>query len=232
MRKVLIIIFVALFVNCVSGQHNEKKFVVLNIFGAKVYNKPTFKSQVISQIPRGKSIIAYEIIKTEDKFYIGTNFELSGSWVKLSNGGFVFSSDLTDKKCIVKRGKRGVEISLLGKLLNKKQQKEFVETKLGKFPKYIECEYYENGSYKQEVFDGCFEHTTTYKGLTLGEVYHTLGIVNYGQVSQESTTVISIPKFKERRKDTFYFEEFDAAQDIKIELKGNGIIVVSSYDCD
>jgi len=200
------------------------------MLGAKVYEKPTFDSKTLTEIPVGETILIEKFIETKEKFNVGIDFSLSGKWIK-PNGinGFVFSSDLTDKKAEIGKSKYGQTfINLLGNLKNEKTEKKNIKTDNGEFSKYFEYKYYENGTYTYTAFDGCFDHVTVYKNLTINEVYHQM-VSDYGLLMNKKE--YWIPIFQEKLGNTIKFEGEGATENLKIEIKENGIIVVSSYDC-
>ena len=178
----------------------------------------------------GENLIIETIIQTNEQMEIGNGFSLSGNWIKPENiTGFVFSSDLSAKK--VEIGKNEFEqtyINLLGKLIDEKDEKKLIITENGEFPKYFEYKYYENGTYSYTAWDGCFDHITEYKNLFLNEVYHQMVSDYYGIMSDNATW---IPKFQVKEGNVIKFEGEGATEDLKIELKENNSIAVSSYDC-
>ena len=75
------------------------------MLGAKVYEKPTLESKILTELKVGENIIIENIVQTDEQMKIGNGFSLSGNWIKPMNiNGFVFSSDFSDKK--VEIGKR------------------------------------------------------------------------------------------------------------------------------
>ncbi|MGC1632145.1 MAG: hypothetical protein WA749_08540 [Gelidibacter sp.] len=232
MKNNFALIITLLFINFTFGQNweNKSELCVINILGAKVYEKPTFESKILTDLPVGENIIVEKLIDTNEKLKIANGFSLDGNWVKPEKiNGFIFSSNLTDKKAEIGQSKHGQTfINLLGKLTDKKQEKKLIKTDNGEFPKYFEYIYYENGTYTYTSWDGCFDHVTEYKNLTLSEVYHQM-VSDYGGLMGEKD--FWKPIFQERTEDTLKFEGEGATEDLKIEIKGNGIIVVSSYDC-
>ena len=233
MKRTFILLFTILFSNLILSQNQEKKneLCVINMLGAKVYEKPTFKSKNLTKLSVGESIIIEKQIETNESFIIGNGFALTGKWIKPKNiNGFIFSSDLTNKRVEIGISKHGqTYINLLGNLINKKEEKKLIKTENGKFPKYFEYKFYENGNYTYTSWDGCFDHITKYKNLTINEVYHQM-ISDYGGLMNENE--FWIPTFQESSiGNTLKFEGEGATEDLKIEIKENGIIEVSSYDC-
>tara|TARA_R100000935_G_scaffold56703_1_gene88963 strand:- start:571 stop:1176 length:606 start_codon:yes stop_codon:yes gene_type:complete len=200
------------------------------MLGAKVYEKPTFNSKTLTELSIGKTVVIEQSIDTQERLYMGNGFSLKGHWIKpIGINGFVFSSDLTDKKAEIGKSKHGYTfINLLGSLKEKKEDKETIKTDQGDFPKFFEYKYYENGNYTYTSWDGCFDHVTEYKNLSLNEVYHQM-VSDYGMMMNGDE--FQVPMFKEKAGNTIKFEGEGATQDLQIEIKENGTIVVSSYDC-
>ena len=222
-------------INSHYGQspENRTELCVINILGAKVYEKPTFESKALTELKVGEKIIIEKTIKTDDQIEIGNGFSLNGNWIKPVNiNGFVFSSNLTNKNVETGKTENGQTfINLLGKMTGKKEEEKLIQTENGEFPKYFEYKYYENGTYTYTAWDGCFDHITEYKNLTLNEVYHQM-VSDYVVIMTEvNGTSFWIPIFQEKSGNIIKFEEIGATQDLKIELKENEIIIVSSYDC-
>ena len=232
MKNILLTFVLLIFINFTFGQNVKKNsdLCVINMLGAKVYEKPTFEPKTVSELPIGENIIVEKSIETKERFRIGENFSLSGKWIK-PNGinGFVFSSDLTDKKADISPNEYGqTNLNLRGKLISEKSEEKQIKTENGVFPKYFEYKYYENGTYTYTSWDGCFDHVTEYKNLTLNEVYHQMVSDYYGIMGDNETW---IPIFQGKEENIIKFEGEGATEDLKIETKENGIIVVSSYDC-
>lgn len=233
MKNTLTFIFTLLFITSLLGQNSENRneLRVINMLGAKVYEKPSFDSKTLSKLNIGEKIIIEKTIQTDEQFKIGNGFSLAGNWIKpLNINGFVFSSNFTDKKVKVGKSKHGnTFINLLGELIDKKEEKKLIKTENGEYPKYFEYKYYENGSYTYTAWDGCFDHITEYKNLTLSEVYHQM-VSDYGGEMNEND--FRIPKFQEVTGNFLKFNVLlGATEDLKIEIKENGVFIVSSYDC-
>ncbi|MFH4969400.1 hypothetical protein V8G61_14435 [Gaetbulibacter sp. M240] len=232
MKNCLTLIFTILLVHYSFGQNLENKaeLCVINMLGAKVYEKPTFESKTLSELKVGENIIIEKTIQTEEQFEIGKGFSLNGNWIKPKNiNGFIFSSDLTDKNVEIGQSEYGQTfINLLGIMTDKKKEEKLIQTENGEFPKYFEYKYYENGTYTYTSWDGCFDHVTEYKNLTLNEVYHQMVSDYYGLMGDNETW---IPIFQGKEGSIIKFEGEGATEDLKIETKENEIIVVSSYDC-
>lgn len=233
MKKPICIILTLFLLNFSIGQNQQSKneLCVINILGAKVYEKPTFDSEVLTELEVGKTLTIEKSIQTKERFRIAENFSLSGNWLK-PNGinGFVFSSDLTDKKADVGPNEYGqINVNLRGKLLDEKSERKQIKTENGVFPEDLEYKYYENETYTCTISDGCFNHVSEYKNLTLSEVYHQM-VSDYGGYMNENK--FWVPIFQVKEGNIIKFEGEGATQDLKIEIKENGTIVVSSYDCD
>ena len=231
MKNNFTLILALLFINFTFGQKtaNKSELYVINAIGAKVYEEPTFESKTLAELPLGEIIVLEKTIPTEKKLQVGNGFLLSGNWIKPEKiSGFIFSSDLTDKKIEIIKTDDRISINLLGKLMDKKEEKKLIKTDNGEFPKHFEYKYYENGTYTYIAWDGCFDHITEYKNLTLNEVYHQM-INDYGV--QFSDGEFKIPTIREYTGKIIEFDAEGATKDLKIELKENGNITVSSYDC-
>lgn len=181
-------------------------------------------------MPIGKTVVIEKSVDSQERLTIGDTFSLEGNWIKPKGiKGFVYSSDLTDKKVEIGRNEFGhTFINLLGKSIEKKEDKKTINTDQGDFLKYFEYKFYENGIYTHTSWDGCFEHVTEYKNLSLSEVYHQM-VSDYGIMMNGNE--FQIPMFKEKSGNTLKFEGEGATEDLQIEIKDNGTIVVSSYDC-
>lgn len=103
-----------------------------------------------------------------------------------------------------------------------------VKTDQGEFPKYFEYKYYKNGKHTVVSWDGCFDRMTDYNNLNLSEVYHQM--VNDYIILMNDNEII-IPKFERKTPKTIEFEVEEGTENLKIEVKANGNIEVSSYDC-
>jgi len=235
MKKFFGIILILLIATDSFSQYHDsvKELYAINLLGAKVYEKPTFDSEILSVLKSGEKIKIEKSIDTKDSFMIGEGFSLEGVWIKpLGNEGFVFSSDFTNKKPEFKTNEYGQTfINLLGKLEDEKSGEELINTERGEFPKYHEFKNHENGTYSLTIWDGCFDHVTEYKKLTIGEVYHQM-VSDYTENFQTSDgNTLCVPVFKERSGKTIKFKSDTAAHDLQIEILDNGMFGVSSYDC-
>lgn len=233
MKNFLKLIFTIVFINSINGQNpeNHTELCVINMLGAKVYEKPTFQSKTLTELKVGEIISVEFIIQTDEKMEIGNGFSLSGNWIKPKYiNGFIFSSNLSDKNVEIGKNEFGqTYINLLGDITDKKEEKKLIKTENGEFPKYFEYKYYENGTYTYTAWDGCFDHITKYKNLTLNEVYHQM-VSDYGGEMSEND--FRIPKLKEITGNYLKFNVLlGATEDLKIEIKENGVYIVSSYDC-
>jgi hypothetical protein len=235
MKNCIALIITILFFNSLFGQNLEigTDLCVINMLGAKVYEKPTLESKILTELKVGENIIIENIVQTDEQMKIGNGFSLSGNWIKPMNiNGFVFSSDLSNKNVEIGQNKYGqINVDLKGNLIDEKEEEKKIKTENGVFPKYFEYKYYVNGTYTYKSWDGCFDHITEYKNLTISEVYHQM-VSDYGiNMSDINGTSFWIPIFKEKSGNFIKFEGEGATQDLKIELKENGNIIVSSYDC-
>jgi hypothetical protein len=235
MKKILtLLILIAYYQDGISQKDTTSdQLTVINILGAKVYAQPNFDSKTSTELKVGEKIVVEKIIPSNDQIEIGNGFALSGDWIKpMEISGFVFSSDLTDKNAEIGPNKYGqINVDLKGNLIDEKEEEKKIKTENGVFPKYFEYKYYVNGTYTYKSWDGCFDHITEYKNLTISEVYHQM-VSDYGiNMSDINGTSFWIPIFKEKSGNFIKFEGEGATQDLKIELKENGNIIVSSYDC-
>ncbi|MGM0391513.1 MAG: hypothetical protein ACQEQB_07180 [Bacteroidota bacterium] len=232
MKRPITILFTLFLLNVSFGQNNEDshQLCVINMLGAKVYEKPTFDSKTLAHIPVGKTVVIEKSFDSQERLKIGDSFYLKGNWIKPEGiNGYVFSTDLTDKKAEIGRNEFGhTFIDLLGSLIEKKDDKKTIKTDQGEFPKYFEYKFYENGIYTHTSWDGCFDHNTEYKNLSLSEVYHQM-VSDYGIMMNGNE--FQVPMFKEKSGKILKFEGEGATEDLQIEIKDNGTIVVSSYDC-
>lgn len=232
MKSFLPILLVLLFINSIFGQNFKVKteLCVINVLGAKVYEKPNFKSNIITELKAGESLIIENIIQSNDQLEIGEEFSLTGDWIKPKNiSGFVFSSNLSDKNVEIGKSYKGqTHINLLGKLIDQKEQEKLINSKDGEFHKFYKYKYYENGTYTYGAWDSCFDHITEYKNLTLNEVYHQM-VSDYGALMNENE--FWKPIFQEKVGNIIRFEGEGATEDLKIELLDKRTIIVSSYDC-
>lgn len=230
MKYLLHVIIFLLTINLSSCQNQKENqnYSVINLYGAKVYAKPSFSSKVVSEIKLGEFITSERAIEAEEQKKIGNGLELNGKWIKI-NVGYVFSSDLSNKNVETGKNSHGQPyVDLLGNLLRKNSEKKNVKTENGEFPKYLEYKYYENGTYVYTAWDGCFDHVITYRNLDLHEVYHQM-VSDYHLLLNDNEIVI--PNVKKVEENVFWFEDLDAIQDLKIERNKDGSFSVSSYDC-
>lgn len=100
----------------------ENEFYVINFLGAKIYEAPSFEAKVLKTLSVGKFILIEKQISTEDRFIIKERFSFEVNWVKPNNiDGYIFSSDLTNKKVeLAKNGNGLKELNFLGELIDKK----------------------------------------------------------------------------------------------------------------
>lgn len=232
MKKKLVLATVFLLFNFSFGQilDHQNLWYVMNIKGTNVYEEPTFNSKILAVLSVGESILIEKSLGSNEHLTIANGFSLEGNWIKPEKiQGYIFSADLTDKELIVNQDINGqVFINLLGKLINEEEKEEVISTDNGEFVKYSESEYYENGSYTNTTWDGCFYHMTKYHNLSLNEVYYQM-VSDHGTMTDENEFMF--PIFQERSANTLKFEGYGATEDLKIELLENGIILVSTYDC-
>ncbi|KOY52403.1 hypothetical protein I602_1963 [Polaribacter dokdonensis DSW-5] len=238
MKKIfLLTILIFGIISCSSGQKaNEKEcFYVINVLGAELYEKPSLDSKVIRKIKVGEKIIAKEILKTDQSKKIGDDFYLGGSFIKIQSEsikGFVFSSDLTKIKPLL----REVQKSIIIPDIDGKEKSKRIEKRIEKFDnKEYEIEdeitEFENVTYTYTAFNGCFDHIYVYKNLTLNEVYHQLTVNSVVINETKDGNFIEIPRFTEKKGNEYLFEGEGATQDLKIIVNKDGTFTISSYDC-
>lgn len=221
-----------LFATWLQGQYSkpQKEFRVINLLGAKVYEEPTFDSGILTELDLGETIQNDGYIETNEEFAVGVGFSLPGIWIKPKGlNGFVFSSDLTSKKAEIGTDESGRNyVDLLGELTSEESEQKKIKTANGEFLKHFQYKYYKNASYTYVAWDGCFDHTTEYEGLNINEVYHQM-ISDYIILMNGETIII--PQFLEKSGNKLKFATEGATEELTIELRNNGTIVVSSYDC-
>lgn len=235
MKKILGIFITLLIVNNSFGQNQEsiQELHVINLLGAKVHEKPTFNSKILTELQVGEIIKIEKSIETKDSLIIGERFSLKGFWMKPKTiDGFVFSSDFTNKNVEVGINRHGQTfINLLGNLLDEKEKEEIIKVENGEFPKYYKYKYYENANYSYTSWDGCYNHITKYKNLTLNEVYHQMLSDYVILLNTTNGNELCVPKFLEKSGNSIKFESEGASQDLQILIIDSGIFEVSSYDC-
>jgi len=234
MRDTFYILFLVFQLTICNGQNQEKltEFCVINLLGAELYENPSFESRILYKLKIGDKLTSKTIISTKDTKMVGPNFNLGGDWIKTSVSGFngfVFSSDLTKKNPVINTIAFGQKtIDLLGKKLNDKIVERIITIEKHEYQVQDKITEYENGTYTYKAFDSCFDHLTEYRNLELNEVYHQM-VSKYCIYSSKGEYLI--PVFQVRIGKTIKFESQGATQDLQIELKEDGIIKVSSYDC-
>lgn len=235
MKKIILILLTIVLSNSLFSQSREDttEFTVINILGAEVYEKPTFNSEKLTNIPVGQKLTLEKAIDTDEKIVFGTDFCLSGKWIKPKElNGFVFSSDLTNKKVKTGTNEFGQKyIDILGKLISKKEEEKDIKTDNGVFPKFFEYRFYENGKYTYTAWDGCFDHVTEYHNFNINEVYHQM-VSDYGVIlNDKDGSNFWVPKYENKTENILNFESMGATQELKIKIISEGIYEVSSYDC-
>jgi len=216
-------------VSCEGSTSNVKQ-TVININGAQLYENPSFESRKISIIGIGKTFIVEETINTDEKFIVGQNFSFDGDWIKPKEiDGFVFSSDLTDKNVEFRKWDDSqVHINLFGDLISENEEQKNIEYPNGVFPQYITHKIYENVNYTRTSGDGCWDNVYQFQNFNIAEVYHQLVSDNTYKISESEYWV---PTFIGQLNNSLRFESEGAATDLKMEIKGDGIIEITSYDC-
>nr|WP_315198496.1 hypothetical protein [uncultured Flavobacterium sp.] len=236
MKRRLVLLFLTLIVNITFSQNktHPSEWYVINKLGAKVYEQASFKSKVVTVLKTGAVLNAESYLETKDVYKIKDDFGLIGKWVKTKVkgiNGFVFSSDLTNQKLDFKKAQEGqIYFNLLGNLISEKSSRVNVKTKNGVFPKIIKTKIYKNGIETEIAWDGCFNHKTEYRKFKFNEVYHQM-VNDY--IIVEDKGKFLIPVFDGKSGNVFKFSvEIGLTEDLKIEVKENDLIIISSYDCD
>lgn len=195
-----------------------------------MYKHPDLHSQVVDTIETVSRIPSSEIFKTSQKLKIGENFELVGSFIKVTRNktmGFVYSSDLSTIKPIIINDENDVtQISLLGEIIKKEEIKK---PKIYNYKEYLVDEKiieYQNAIYIYSSFDGCFDHVYKTRNLKLNEVYHQM--LNHYVFNGQS---ILIPKYLKKQGNSIHFQSEGLIENLKIEIIDNKSFVISSYDC-
>ena len=234
MKYTFYLLFLVFQLTVCRGQNLEKpaEFCVINMLGAELYENPSFESRILYKLKISDKLTSKTIISTEDTKKIGPEFSLDGDWIKTrvsGYNGFVFSSDLTKKNPIIKTNAYGqITVDLLGTKLNDKIVERIITIEGREYHVQDKITEYENGIYTYKAFDNCFDHLTEYRNLELNEVYHQM-VSRYSIFSYSGGYLL--PVFQERIGKIIKFGSQGATEDLKIELKENGIIKVSSYDC-
>lgn len=232
MKKTFCILFIVLAFLKVEAQNknNNNEYCVINIYGTNLFKEAGFDSKVLTKIKAGEYIIAQKFITTDQKKVIGKDFGLNGDWIKVEYNsliGFVFSSDLTQKQVELTENEYGqINLSLLGNLLEETSETKKVTLENGEFENFVQTKKYENGIYTYSSFDGCFNHITEYRELTINEVYYQV-VSDYGNEIE----TYNLPRFLEKEGNIIRLEGEGATTDLQIEVKNDGTFKVSSYDC-
>jgi hypothetical protein len=220
-----------------SGQKaNEKEcFYVINVLGAELYEKPLLNSKIIEKIKVGEKIIAEEILKTAQSKKIGTDFYLDGNFIKIQSEsikGFVFSSDLTKIKPLLREVKKGIIIpDINGKEKSRRIKKRIEKFDNKEYEIKDEITEFENVTHTYTAFGGCFDQVYMYQNLTFNEVYHQLTVSNLVINTTKDGNFIEIPSFIEKNGNEYLFKGGGATEDLKIIVDKDGAFTISSYDC-
>lgn len=219
-------------INFTFGHNNYEsyEFCVINSFGAKVYEQPNFDSRILNVLEMGESVLAKKHLDTNEKIKIDA-FYLEGIWLEAVDvNGYLFSSDLTNKKAEIKFNRFGKTIHLLGKLLSEKKIEEKhrstnnIEYSINHIYKS-----YKNGTVHIEEGDGCYTEETTFNNLSLNEVYH-LTQSKYGKL-QEFQTLSWEPIYVKNNRTTQFSFSFEATE-LYIIINKEGKTIISSSSCD
>lgn len=213
------------------GQQSENsiEFFVINMEGAKVYEKPSFDSNPFFELKVGSKITSEHIIETNEEMKIDSHFSLSGNWVKpVGTSGYIFSSDLTSKNVEIVKSESGyIDVNLIGELISTKEEEKLIKTENGEYPQYLKYKYYKNATYKTSSWDGCNDYIIEYSNLSLNEVYHQMNS-DYGVYLDE----FYAPELVKRNGNFLnFYVEIGAIEDLKLEIKENDVFIVSFYAC-
>ncbi|MDF7810141.1 hypothetical protein [Hymenobacter sp. YC55] len=194
------------------------------------------------KIPIGAAVNAQQTIASDDVKQIGAGFALQGDWIKVAAPGYtgyIFSSDVTKRKPEVKNEFNGfVYVDLLGAKkstrVEKKKQPGATTNSAADYA-ILETTEYANGTYTMTTYDSCFDHDYTFRHLTLPEAYHHMISGYSGYDVGLKGKKLQQPKLIARKGNVYTFTcgfgGRDAAQDLKLTVKANGVITISSYDC-
>ncbi|HEX8429545.1 hypothetical protein [Hymenobacter sp.] len=218
----------------------ETKVYVISITGAEVHEKPSCQSKVLRKIPIGAAVNAQQTIASKEVKQVGAGFALQGDWIKVTAPaytGYVFSSDVTKHKPKIESRDGLTFVDLLGTKKSARTENEKVAAaNKNSAPEYAvhETTEYASGTYTMTTHDGCFDHVYSFRRLTLPEVYHHM-ISSYSGYSSFNPKKLMQPKLISRKGNVYTFTcgfgDSDAAQDLKLTVKDNGVITISSNDC-
>lgn len=207
----------------------------INRAGTAVYGQPSLRAAVRQYLPVGRAIGVLEVRPSADTRLIGKSLVLPGDWLRIElNGtpGYVFSSDVTAHRPQVLRSSDGRPyVVLLGAKQSSYSKKHQVrvanhnETITDDITQYAHC------TYTYTAFDGCFDHSYRFSGLSLAEVYHHLA---NGYSGYQNGKLV-LPKVLTHQGRTFSFTpglgDADATQEIKLIIHPDNRIELQTADC-
>ena len=155
----------------------ETKYV-WNIFGIEIKKEPTLNSETVIKIDFGEKI-EFEVINELGSTIIMVDnfFKFSGSWLNISfegNQGYIFNGFLSSREPPINKFYTINEISILGKKKEERVAIDSIEIDSIYYFKKTEITQYENGEIRYLPFDGCFNYTYTFLGLTKNEVQNII----------------------------------------------------------
>ena len=224
-KKTALIVLAILLATSLFGQIDleEKELKVINMLRAKVYEKPTFESRTLKDLSLGETVMVDEEIDTHEEYFIGTGFSLPGNWIKPKGmDGYIFSSDLTNKKMELGWDKWGEPwIDLFGELMKEEVEGKRAKTPDGESSKQFTYSYYENGTQTHIVEGNRVQFINKYKNLSINEVYHQL-VSDIGFLSGEGYV---IPEFLEKAEHKIMFG--GRTEEVTMELNEDESITVA-----
>lgn len=235
-----IVFFIVLIpTHCFSQNYkNGDTLFVWSIDGTSLMSNPSSTSTKLRTLELGASIVVTDqdlgIVK--DQLKIDEIFELNGHWVKVmidNYEGFVFDVDFSSINPNVGYEKERSAILLrrfLGLRMNYEEIKRTIELENTQYEIIDEVYTYENGRYTYTPFDGCFDHTYTFKDIGLNEVYHLLMNLYVFRIETIDGPIEERPHFIGVENGTYKLSGTGLTGEIQIRIKGN-VVELYSYDC-
>lgn len=213
----------------------QNTFFVINIFGAKLYEKPALDSKLIKRISVGDRIVAEKILETKQSIHIGEGFQLHGHFIKVKHrvcSGFIHRSDLTTFRPRLEQVYDGVIIpDFKGQMIHKTTDKRIETCNDKPFEIEEEIATYDHIIHTYTDFNDCFENTYLYKHMTLHEVYHQLPVHNPNIDITSKGNFILMPEFIEKKDNKYIFKGIGITRSIAIIKNQDGLFLISSLDC-
>ncbi|MGJ8549377.1 MULTISPECIES: hypothetical protein [Winogradskyella] len=221
--------------NSSKEKSDKNTFFVINIFGAKLYEKPSLGSKLIKRIAVGKRIVAEKIIETKQSLHIGEGFQLQGDFIKVKNqvcSGFIHSSDLTTFRPQLESIYDGIMIpNFKGKIIHKTTDKRIEKFNDKPFEIEEEIATYDHIIHTYTDFNDCFENTYLYKHMTLHEVYQQLPVHNPNIDITSKGNFILMPEFIEKKDNKYIFKGIGITRSIAIIKNQDGLFLIELLDC-